>query len=231
MNYQHFSHHHLLIPLKLNQDEKINCKACERLIIEPFHGCLSCNYYLHDHCIDKPRSLNHPSHTSHPLTLLPIPTYPDRCFSCNACGSDGNAFSYSCAQCEFDLHIHCASLPTTILKENHTHELKLTFDFPCKEENGMFQCGLCGTSVNPSCWIYYCVDCDFGTHLDCAKCDQRLEMNQGFCGARVEGDRVGALKEQVNEMMETQLHIMRMQSELNRIQMMTQLTTWNFRPQ
>ncbi|KAL2514107.1 Cysteine/Histidine-rich C1 domain family protein [Forsythia ovata] len=89
-------------------------------------------------------------------------------FSCNACGSEGNAFSFSCAHCEFDLHIQCAKLPAKILIDKHPHELNLLFNFPYKDENVVFVCDECHGTVNRNNWVYYCSHCDFGTHSNCA---------------------------------------------------------------
>ncbi|KAL2234241.1 uncharacterized protein LOC105168571 [Sesamum indicum] len=166
-NKQHFSHHHILIPLEPDQGEQISCKVCEGQISEPFHGCLSCHFYLHDRCTDAPRSLDHPSHPAHPLTLLPTPTYPTRSFMCNACALHGKAYSFSCACCEFDLHVQCALMPSTILVENHPHELQLIFDSPCQDENTEFECNICKEIVHKDQWLFYCGACDFGGHLGC----------------------------------------------------------------
>lgn len=174
---QHFSHQHILIPLKLNQAEIVYCKACQEQILEEYyHGCLKCQHWLHDRCLNFPRSLEHPSHPSHPLTLLPKPTYSSRAYSCNACGSAGNSFSMSCAHCEFDLHLHCASLPKSLIDhEQHPHELKLLFSIPSSshhdhENSAVFACDICHSVMNQNHWLYHCVcvGCDFGLHLDCA---------------------------------------------------------------
>ncbi|KAL2491438.1 Cysteine/Histidine-rich C1 domain family protein [Abeliophyllum distichum] len=164
---QHFSHKHILNALKLDIGEEIDCNACENPITDPLHGCNSCHYYLHDECLNTPRSLQHICHPSHPLTLLPNPTYSSRSFSCNGCGSEGNAFSFSCAHCEFDLHIYCAKLPVKIFIDKHPHELKLLFNSPCKDENVVFVCDVCHGTVNRDNWVYYCSHCDFGTHSNC----------------------------------------------------------------
>lgn len=165
---QHFSHHHILISLQLDEGEEIKCKGCDQIIVEPFHGCLSCNFYLHNHCMNAPRSLQHPSHPSHPLSLLPFPTYCCRSYTCDACGSEGRAFGFSCSHCEFDLHVKCATLPSTILLENHRHELKLVFGSPYEDKSTVFACDLCRGIMQNNFWLYYCEDCDFAGHLDCA---------------------------------------------------------------
>ncbi|XP_019054317.1 PREDICTED: uncharacterized protein LOC104603610 [Nelumbo nucifera] len=87
-----------------------------------------CNYYLHQKCLNVERSMEHPAHPKHPLTLLPMPTYPPGAFLCSACREDGSSFSLSCAHCEFDLHVQCASLPQTAVHEAHplTHTLYLS---------------------------------------------------------------------------------------------------------
>ncbi|OIT19890.1 PREDICTED: eukaryotic translation initiation factor 5B-like [Nicotiana attenuata] len=166
---QHFSHHHILKSLVLNEGDKLHCQACEQLIFEPFHGCISCNFYLHENCLNAPRSLVHPSHPSHPLTLLPTPTYSSRSFTCNACGSEGRLCSLSCAHCNFDLHLKCALLPQTVLLDQHHHELKLIFGSPFddEDENTIFVCDLCHGKTDQNYWLYYCADCDFGTHIEC----------------------------------------------------------------
>ncbi|GAA0140106.1 hypothetical protein LIER_01523 [Lithospermum erythrorhizon] len=103
---QHFSHIHILNPLILVHGDNITCKACQQTILDPdFHGCIKCSYYLHDSCLNTPRSLLHSSHPSHPLTLHPTPLYPTNSFTCDACHSLGNSFSLSCAHCDYDLHI------------------------------------------------------------------------------------------------------------------------------
>ncbi|XP_015071099.1 uncharacterized protein LOC107015360 [Solanum pennellii] len=168
---QHFSHHHILKKLVLDENEELQCQACENSIFVPFHGCISCNFYLHDNCLNAPRSLIHPSHPSHPLTLLPAPTYSSRSFTCNACGSEGRSCSLSCAHCEFDLHMQCALLPQTVLlPQHHYHELKLIFDssFGDEDESCIFICDLCNGKVEHNSWLYYCADCDFGTHIECS---------------------------------------------------------------
>ncbi|KAK9282997.1 hypothetical protein L1049_011224 [Liquidambar formosana] len=220
MNYQHFDHHHLLNPLKLDEGEKISCKVCERLIFEPFHGCIECKYYLHDQCLNSPRWLQHPSHPSHSLTLFPSPTYSSRAYTCNACGLVGNAFSLSCAECEFDLHVHCANLPSTLLLDAHPHELKLIFDSPY-DENTTFSCDVCSGEADRRYWVYYCSDCDFGTHLECA----RPELNHLTTDEVVDQlqtdqpsatyDALDSFRQSVNETLRVQNELAQLQNKVN----------------
>ncbi|XP_049368680.1 uncharacterized protein LOC125833565 [Solanum verrucosum] len=170
---QHFSHPHILKPI-VNPTETLTCNACEQPnITSNFYGCNTCQYYLHQNCLNAPRFLDHSSHPSHHLTLLPTPTYSNRSYTCKACASAGNGFSFSCARCEFDVHMHCALLPQTVfLSQHHHHDLVLIFESPfyddADDESTVFVCDLCRDNVDLNNWFYYCADCDFGTHLECA---------------------------------------------------------------
>ncbi|PHU30692.1 hypothetical protein BC332_02785 [Capsicum chinense] len=172
---QHFSHPHILKLINQAESENLTCSACEQPNItnKPnFYGCNSCQYILHEYCLDAPRFLDHSSHPSHHLTLLPLPTYSSRSYTCNACGSAGNGFSFSCARCDFDIHTQCALLPQNVfLSHHHHHELELIFESPfdddTDDENIVFVCDICHDNVDLKNWLYYCADCDFGAHIRC----------------------------------------------------------------
>ncbi|XP_057500561.1 protein VACUOLELESS GAMETOPHYTES-like [Actinidia eriantha] len=126
--------------------------------------CWQCNFFLHEHCGNANRFIKHPSHPTHPLILLPSPTYCAGAFLCNACGSTGTAFSYSCALCQVDLHLHCAFLPPTVNHKSHPHELDLTDITPDKDN-----CKLCNKLLDSKYWNYQCLKCvNFRVHTFCA---------------------------------------------------------------
>nr|XP_016485423.1 PREDICTED: uncharacterized protein LOC107805842 [Nicotiana tabacum] len=168
---QHFSHPHILKLVNPTEAETLSCNACEKPNNPNFYGCNSCQYFLHENCLNAPRFLDHLSHPYHHLTLLPVPTYTNRSYTCKACGSDGNGYSFSCAACEFDIHLHCALLPHTVFLPQHRHELELIFDSPFdddeEDESTVFVCDLCHDNADLNYWLYYCAECDFGTHLEC----------------------------------------------------------------
>ncbi|EYU27147.1 hypothetical protein MIMGU_mgv1a023839mg, partial [Erythranthe guttata] len=168
-NKQHFSHKHILTRLQLDEVEEITCNACECDVEEEqFYGCTDCKYFLHEECAEAPRSIEHRSHPSHPLTLHAAATYSNQSFICDACGYVGYGFCYSCAHCSFDLHLFCSTLPHTIPKEEeHPHEIQLV----CEQEKLLTSdmisiCSFCD-AMNTECWIYYCETCNFGFHLNC----------------------------------------------------------------
>ncbi|KAG8391325.1 hypothetical protein BUALT_Bualt01G0176100 [Buddleja alternifolia] len=110
MEFKHFSHKHDLISHQMSQSSKIHCSGCKSPGLENAYVCWKCNDFLHEQCFHAARSLKHPSHPLHPLTLAPFPTYFPGSFFYKYCNSDGNGFSYSCSECEFDIHVHCAHI-------------------------------------------------------------------------------------------------------------------------
>lgn len=93
------------------QGTEIQCSGCKFPGSGGAYVCWQCSYFLHEKCFHASRSLKHPSHTAHPLTLVPYPTYPSNSFYCNICNLAGSGFSYCCSECDFDLHVHCAFVP------------------------------------------------------------------------------------------------------------------------
>ncbi|KAF8403914.1 hypothetical protein HHK36_012020 [Tetracentron sinense] len=163
---QHFSHVHPLQLSNLQQERQVQCNGCNEQCTELAYRCLPCNYTLHKSCAQIPRSIKHPSHPDHPLTLLATPPYANTSFSCDACGRQGSAFSFHCAICEFDIHANCASLPRKILHQAHPHELLLLYASPYGEVT--YTCDICGAIGSDHHWMYRCATCGFDAHLGCA---------------------------------------------------------------
>ncbi|XP_031128917.1 uncharacterized protein LOC116030735 [Ipomoea triloba] len=187
--FNHFSHRH---PLQLSrstfkpdkhkeEEEEAICCGCEFHIAGAGYAskytCTkpSCGFVLHDSCFDLPRKIRHDAHPKHALTLLPSPPYSDREFTCDACGNSGHAFIFHCSRCKFDLHVECASVPETEVREDHPHPLALCYSNlkgkEIGEEEGEeeFECFVCKRVVLKwGCWFYYCFTCKCGTHMECA---------------------------------------------------------------
>ncbi|KAL8228034.1 hypothetical protein R6Q57_015618 [Mikania cordata] len=106
--FKHFSHKHNLMIHEMPDGAEVSCSGCNSLATKTIYICWQCNFYLHEQCFQATRSRKHPSHPQHPLTLVPYPTYPSNSFYCNSCKIVGTGFSYSCSECEFDLHVQCA---------------------------------------------------------------------------------------------------------------------------
>ncbi|XP_049368883.1 uncharacterized protein LOC125833738 [Solanum verrucosum] len=166
---QHFSHSHILKLIVNPTETVLTCNACEQPnnTNKPFYGCNTCQYFLHENCFNAPRFLNHSSHPAHPLTLLPSATYSSCSFTCKACDSAGIGFCFSCACCEFDIHLQCASCPSLILVDKHPHQLELNFGSPYEDKDSEYVCDICTEIMNKENWLYYCGGCDFASHLQC----------------------------------------------------------------
>ncbi|KAI3498566.1 hypothetical protein L1887_34342 [Cichorium endivia] len=106
--YKHFSHSHNLMMHDMPQGAEVSCSGCKSSAGNTVYVCWECNFFLHEQCFHASRSRKHPSHPSHTLTLVPYPTYPSNSFYCNSCKIIGTGFSYSCPDCDFDLHVQCA---------------------------------------------------------------------------------------------------------------------------
>ncbi|KAK2977426.1 hypothetical protein RJ640_022289 [Escallonia rubra] len=171
----HFSHHHPLHLLKLQEGDSKVCSGCEEDIVGSAYSCTEsqCSHFLHKSCFELSRKIQHESHPEHPLVLLSSPPYKEEGeFTCNACYRIGKAFAYHCSTCKYDLHVNCAPLPKTVQREDHEHPLTLLYSSPLKktekgDEDLSFSCDVCHTSINEICWLYYCEKCDYGTHSDC----------------------------------------------------------------
>lgn len=169
MEYKHFSHDHNLRIHQVEQGQQLRCSGCELFCHDSVYACFQCNFFLHEHCGNANRFVNHPAHLSHPLILFPYPTYTSGSFFCDACGQIGCAFSYCCALCEVDLHVQCAFLPLKASHKSHQHELKLCCSTVPADRKGPPEfCKICSQLLDSKQWAYCCDDCDFGVHTFCA---------------------------------------------------------------
>lgn len=172
---KHFSHSDPLLICRVQEQDSTICSCCEQDIVAGLaYSCakLNCNFYLHKSCFDLPCDIRHKSHPKHPLKLLPCSPYKNGEFTCNACYGNGKGFTYHCLVCKYDLHVDCASLPETVKREDHKHPLRILYMSPIiylniQQEGMTFSCDVCKENIHDSCWVYYCQECDFGTHLGC----------------------------------------------------------------
>ncbi|KAJ6815238.1 putative basic proline-rich protein-like [Iris pallida] len=171
---QHFSHPH---PLRLSsldhhhhQQPLAPPASCANCMLPARGGyayaCSPCSYVLHVQCSQMPPLIHHASHRAHPLSLLPLPAYPEGSFDCDACASPGTGFSYHCATCGVDLHTLCASLPLSVPPHPALHPHPLALAFAPPYDNKAFSCDVCG-GLGSSQWLYRCAPCEFDAHLEC----------------------------------------------------------------
>ncbi|XP_060204221.1 uncharacterized protein LOC132632341 [Lycium barbarum] len=162
---KHFSHPHEL-ELCTQLKNPTPCSGCKLPPLNQMYTCKPCNFTLHLSCTQFPEMINHPSHLDHHLALLPTSKYPGGLFNCDACNHHGDGFSYHCSDCEYDLHVTCASKPLKITHHLHQCQLELTFRNPYADATG-FSCDVCH-KIGVKQWLYRCGTCDFDVHLDCS---------------------------------------------------------------
>nr|XP_009603826.1 uncharacterized protein LOC104098722 [Nicotiana tomentosiformis] len=203
----HFSHRHPLLRFHLRGTENIRCNMCTFIISGVAYGCDHCRYFLHEVCSSIPKRIRHDFHPMHSLTLCPIPSI-SLCYSkvesellavaekrdfgtefrCVACGYDNSypqkslfAFYYHCDVCNFDLHLECASVPTTLI-----HKVKYPLDlftiFPLESEGAALFCDICNQVMNREfSWLFYNREFDYICHFECgAEEEFRLIGDDGF---------------------------------------------------
>ncbi|XP_058748537.1 uncharacterized protein LOC131621505 [Vicia villosa] len=164
----HFSHPHLLQHTTTPSTKNITCFGCNQTITheQHYYVCKTCPFSLHNICYKTPLITNHPSHPSHDLFLLVIPSSSSPAtkstFNCMACKQHATGFCYHCAECNIFFHSICITLPLSLSIAQHPHKMKLEFSPPYD-----FFCDLCDKPSYKG-WLYRCNMCEFDIHVDCA---------------------------------------------------------------
>ncbi|XP_073128051.1 uncharacterized protein [Henckelia pumila] len=123
---------------------------------------------FHVECALAPQVIKHDSHKQHPLTLGFGPRLEDIRSCCRKMNPSYYDI-YSCTQCSFSIHIHCALLPKTVAHKFDEHPLTLITDSSA-QDLGLGDdhfCEFCEKDINLSCWFYRCIKCDHSFHVEC----------------------------------------------------------------
>lgn len=107
---KHFSHPHILHLATVDEGDEIVCSGCEQYISGYVVSCTNseCSFFLHQSCYSLSKTINHPSHPAHQLTLVTQSPYEIGQYVCDGCGDQGSAFHFHCSTCNFDLDLNCA---------------------------------------------------------------------------------------------------------------------------
>ncbi|KAF7111710.1 hypothetical protein CFC21_111690 [Triticum aestivum] len=151
------------------------CNGCRESGAGERYRCRVCRFDLHTQCALEegtkimafPRSISHPDHWGHKLSLEATDYWK---FVCNGCRKSGLGERYRCRACKFDLHKQCAwgqgtnIMASSGLISHSAHwEHMLTL---CAPGLSNFVCNGCrepGTEER-----YRCHACDFDLHKQCA---------------------------------------------------------------
>ncbi|XP_022719700.1 uncharacterized protein LOC111277538 [Durio zibethinus] len=166
-------HFHPSHPLYLRDlPGSLICNACgDELKSKKTNGysCTKCIFHLHVTCATFQPSLKHELHEHH-LTYFKIKHYFGslQCKKCNEMirlNESESAF-YRCVECDFNLHLRCASLPFTAKHEYHRHELMLVHSF-IEDGSNEYYCDICEKERKPKHHVYCCKKCKFVAHIGC----------------------------------------------------------------
>ncbi|CDY17853.1 BnaC04g03660D [Brassica napus] len=136
-------------------------------------------------------------------------TNDESVYTCNACDQYGSGFTYHCSNCKYNLHVGCASLPETVEREDHEHPLILLYCTSCKgREDTAFICSVCEETVLEDLWVYYCRECDYGTHVYSCAAYEDQESNE-----EEEGEASTSPASRIKSLMKAQDEMAAMQLE------------------
>jgi len=172
----HFSHQHHHLRLDENTsrdyDEDKLCQACiTPIYFGNFYSCMQCGFILHEKCAALSCRLHHPIHP-HMLTLVVGYSSKNYCSACPWLSATG--FFYRCEkeECDFQLHVQCASVFEPLVHASHIHPLFLT----SKPGEWRRVCSVCkGFQHSSTEETFNCIEeCDFSLCFGCATLPHKL---------------------------------------------------------
>ncbi|XVF77743.1 hypothetical protein PTKIN_Ptkin14bG0071400 [Pterospermum kingtungense] len=162
LELNHLFHRQHSLLLQFNRG-RLPCKICQKT--QPrglVYCCPICEFVLHIECMLP--IIEHTSSREHRFSKLWL---RQSSFTCDACGTSGNYDSHICSTCNLIVHEKCISLPR-IIKSLWHHHLIFHEYFVVDNERGTLECEICHEEVNKDCGSYYCSDCKFILHVNCA---------------------------------------------------------------
>ncbi|KAG7620101.1 DC1 [Arabidopsis suecica] len=152
----HFSHKEHYLRFHINgvlSEESKCCSACTHSIfLQPFYGCIDCDFFLHQNCAESPRRKWHVLHNDR-LTLV---TSMAKLFTFDACNRISNGFMYQCGDTKLD--VLCGSgLTEPFDHPSHPHHPLYNIPLARKEicdgcNKGVFQVFMC---IESGCGFSY----------------------------------------------------------------------------
>ncbi|ESQ30962.1 hypothetical protein EUTSA_v10012196mg [Eutrema salsugineum] len=138
------------------------CNLCQQKVNIVYH-CSLCDFSLDVQCAKKRPQLtvNASKCHEHTLSLLVGPIS----FTCNACGTCGDASPYVCTPCFLTFHRDCINRPHVININRHEHRIAHTNSLVF----GNWICEICQKEVNWRHGSYTCKICpSYAVHSRCA---------------------------------------------------------------
>uniref|UniRef100_A0A2N9EUY7 Phorbol-ester/DAG-type domain-containing protein n=1 Tax=Fagus sylvatica TaxID=28930 RepID=A0A2N9EUY7_FAGSY len=143
--------------------ENVKCEVCKEVDRYQYsYGCSRCNFNIHIKCASIPPTMESEVH-NHPLT----PFWKWITFTCDLCGKESTGIPNPCASCSFWTDKSCASCLRRVKVTRHEHPLDLIHSLEVHQSDSRF-CQICAQKVDTDYGLYYCSECDFIAHLNCA---------------------------------------------------------------
>ncbi|CAL9232485.1 unnamed protein product [Arabidopsis halleri] len=164
---QHFSHKEHYLRFHVNGlfwEENKHCSACSHPIcLQPFYGCIDCDFMLHQSCAKYPRKKWHVLHNDQLTLVTSVANY----FGCDACERISNSFRYEGGDTELD--VRCGSVSEPFVHPSHPHHP--LYYIPSMEEK---KCNGCN---NWASHVLTCIesDCEFVLCFKCATLPQLVK--------------------------------------------------------
>ncbi|GKU97274.1 hypothetical protein SLEP1_g10442 [Rubroshorea leprosula] len=157
----HRKHSLLLLPNPPPHQEECSCHWCEESYRGFVYYCSLCEFGFKatDAFLETIIAKTH----EHPLN----PISATISFTCNACGIDGKQFCFTCTKCSLIVHTDCISVQRTIKITRHRHRLSHIY-FLREKETRRRECNICHDEVNVEYGSYFCSDCNYFAHVNCA---------------------------------------------------------------
>ncbi|XP_075645614.1 uncharacterized protein LOC142616699 [Castanea sativa] len=152
----------------LHCEEDCNFKIdldCARMLIN------QCSFKLDANCASLKPPIKYEGHR-HLLTFFEK-VYDDP--QCEVCKTSYSDVSYlRCVECDFNVHLYCLPLPSTIKHKCHIHPLHLR-DYFVEDYSGEYYCDACENSRDPRESVYHCAGCsNYVAHISCV-IDEELD--------------------------------------------------------
>nr|POF14420.1 hypothetical protein CFP56_49750 [Quercus suber] len=145
--------------------KKITCDACSCKSCFGFsYRCERCRFKLDVNCASLKPLIKYEGH-SHLLTFFEK-VYDDP--QCEVCETSCPDVSYlRCVECDFNVHLLCVPLPSTIKHKCHIDPLYLR-DYFVEDYSGEYYCDACENSRDPRESVYHCAGCsNYVAHINC----------------------------------------------------------------
>ncbi|KAG6712592.1 hypothetical protein I3842_05G110800, partial [Carya illinoinensis] len=185
VNYIDFSHEHPLVfkeDLENDGNKEAICSRSAEPVLGPAYKFSECNFLLHKSCNEPPLEveIHHHLHQNHTLILCA----PSKTVTCDVCHEEcsiglfysssmnvtDKGIAHLCSICGFLVHGKCTRYPRTISTTVHNHFLTLTCSLHrMVEEKDDILCKLYHRRIKTEYAVYYCQDCQYAAHLQCAK--------------------------------------------------------------